>query len=207
MKTIVSKLRPVRRAQGGAWSKIGDQPLSADLLRRMGQALVRAFADEASRAFAMRGWSMKSMDGGKPINRSFSFRIVGDSTVEVLSSFPGLPELVQGIAPRAMTWLTQEAKDKNPADYELTPRERKLGMKKTGKVSKHERLPLVVPLRSKGGSVVFRMAPLTIGSAWIHPGIARFTFAQRAAKKARAEFERLLIEEVQKRLVEGDPSR
>ena len=107
MKTIVSKLRPVRRAQGGAWSKIGDQPLSADLLRRMGQALVRAFADEASRAFAMRGWSMKSMDGGKPINRSFSFRIVGDSTVEVLSSFPGLPELVQGIAPRAnksKTW-------------------------------------------------------------------------------------------------------
>ena len=45
--------------------------------------------------------------------------------------------------------------------------------------------PLVVPLRTDDGMVVFRTAPLTFQDAWVHPGIAKFTFMQRGIRKGR----------------------
>ena len=41
-----------------------------------------------------------------------------------------------------------------------------------------------VPLRTKDGDIVFRAAPLTADRAWIHPGIARHNFIQRAYDRA-----------------------
>lgn len=205
MSFAVGKPQLVRKAYAGPWSKLGDAPLDKRLLHRIGRAMVRMFVQEASRDFQLRGWSMKAPDGGKPIDKSFSYRLAGESSVAVLSSYPGLAELVQGIQPRKLTWLTQEHKDKHPSRHELSPRERFLRMSVSGRVSKHARLPLVVPLRDRGGQIVFRMAPLTMADAWVHPGIARFTFAQRAVTKARKLVSDFLLEELSRRLVEGDP--
>ena len=155
------------------------------VLRELGKCIVKAIVEEAKKDFVKRGWSLNAPDEGHPIHRSFQVRVRGDSTIEILSSFPMLQQLVEGIDPHPMTWMTQEAKDKNPNAYALSPRERDLGMKKGGKVSKGGRLPLVVPLTDKDGTVVFRVAPLRIGDAWIHPGVAKFTFLQRGIEKGK----------------------
>jgi hypothetical protein len=96
---------------------------------------------------------------------SFQYRVVGNS-VEVSSSWPWLDLIVEGTdGPYPMKWLT-----------------RAQGVKK-------------VPLRAKDGSLVIRSTPLTTDKAWIHPGIARHTFIQRAFDRARGDFARRVIGE------------
>lgn len=51
-----------------------------------------------------------------------------------------------------------------------------------------------VPIHQKDGSVVVRMAPLTLEDAWIHPGIARHTFVQRALDRTSEYIAELQIE-------------
>jgi len=171
----------VRGTLGGVVAKKLEIPVTPDLLRRLGECLVDTFSKEAEKDFAKRGWSGRAQDGTADIGESFSYRIRGGRTVEVVSTFPYLAEMVtQDSPPHKMTWLTQEAKKKHSSEFPLTPREMKLGMKTSGK-----RLPLVVPLKTESGTIIFRMAPLTFADAWVHPGIARFTFVQRAAKKGR----------------------
>ena len=146
--------------------------------------------------FGKRGWSGKDPKGGPPIWKSFSCRIVGKSSLVIDSSFYGMKELASGDIPqRKMTWLTQEAKDKRPSQFELTDAERNLGMKKTGRVSRGQRLPLVIPLETGDGKVELRRAPLTIGEAWVHPGIAKFTFFETALRKWKQECTRIVIDE------------
>lgn len=173
----------VRGVYGGPLSKRLDVPLTRDVLDRMGQCLVESFVREAKKDFAKRGWSGQARDGSSPIWDSFSYRIKGDRTIEVVCTFPDIEVLTtQDIPSRRMTWLTQEAKKESPEKYALTPRERELGKKKHSK----SRLPLVVPIKDKDtGDVVFRMAPLKTQDAWIHPGIAKFTFVQRAVRKGK----------------------
>ena len=112
-----------------------------------------------------------------------------------------------------MVWLTQEHKDRHPSEHKLTPRERELGMKQTGRVSElgrkpgKGRLPLVVPLKTKGGQVIFRTAPLKMQNAWVHPGIARFTFMQKGIKKGRKACIEIIGQEALRQLALGDPTR
>ncbi len=172
----------IRGTLGGVAAKTLEVPVTPELLKRLGQCMVDSFAREAKKDFAKRGWSGKAQDGTADIGESFSYKIRGERTVEVVSTFPYIAELIsQDSKPRRMTWLTQEAKEKHPSEFPLTPREQKLGMKVGGK-----RLPLVIPLKSDSGTIIFRMAPLTFADAWVHPGIARFTFVQRAARQGRA---------------------
>jgi hypothetical protein len=77
-----------------------------------------------------------------------------------------------------MTWLTQEYKERNPAKFGQTFMERKKG--NTGS----NRRPLIVPIKV-GGTVEFRTAPLKMTDAWVHPGIAKFTFFETAIRKGR----------------------
>jgi hypothetical protein len=131
-----------------------------------------------------------------------------------------MKERARGNIPeRKMTWITQEYKDRNPNRFKLTEGERKLGMKKTGRVLDGEgktlppgiratpenrerlskrRLPLVVPLKAKTGEIIFKMAPLTTEDAWVHPGIARFTFLENAIRRGRRECARLIAAEMVK---------
>ena len=220
---------------GGPFAKLIPAANSPQLLAKLGNAIVQALSRESKLYFAKRRWSGLDPMGGPPIWESFTFRIRGKSTVEVSSSFYGMAELASGDIPeRKMTWLTQEAKNRHPENYELTDTEKKRGVKKTWKLSpkalgkdelpaaptppippslkpdsgmlgkpkkkriKGNRMPLVVPVRESGGNIVLRMAPLKTSDAWIHPGIAKFTFFEVAIRKARQECLQLLKAELVK---------
>lgn len=187
---------------------MGKFDLTPETLKAIGECLVKTFTEEALKDFAKRGWSVHDPMGGPDIGKSFSYRIRGKSTVEVLSTFWGMAELVSGDIPaRRMTWLTQEAKDKAPQKYTRTAGERKRSMSASGRVSKGTRLPLIVPLKAKSGEVIFRTAPLKMQDAWIHPGIAKFTFARRAVEKGRKLCQDAITEQALAMLTSGDPTR
>lgn len=179
------------KLQMGEVSSTIEVEITPQMLREMAGCLIKAFVKEAKKDFAKRGWSGTAEDGSKPIWDSFTYEI-NRQTIVVLSSYPFVAEMVSAEPKkRKMTWLTQEAKDKFPSNYRLTPTERRKGQKRAGRLSKKERMPLVVPVKS-GGNVVFRMAPLKMADAWIHPGIARFTFIERAIKAGKADCLRFL---------------
>jgi len=199
----------IKGVRGKPWSRMASDgiPLTPSTLRRLGYAIVKELKRESAKDFAKRGWSGRDPMGGPPIWESFSFSVKGES-VFFYSSFYGMHELASGDIPaRKMTWLTQEAKDKKPGDYHLTPRERELGMKKHGRPREGTRLPLIVPLGGSGGTVIFRVAPLKFSDAWVHPGIAKFTFFQRAIKKGRKASVEIIQEEIIKTLTAGDPTK
>lgn len=188
---MADRLR-VKGAYSGPMAKRAQVPISKKIVQKLGRCLVKIFEEESKKDFAKRGWSGEARDGSKPIWESFSYRISGERTIEIVSTFPDLALLTRGDLPEQdMVWLTQEAKDKHPADYPLTKTERERGMKLTGRVSHGDRLPLVVPLK-KGSTVILRTAPLTFDKAWVHPGITRFTFMERAMKRGRQECAQML---------------
>ena len=198
----------IRGTYGKPWSQMGKFDLTPETLKAIGECMVNSFKKEALKDFAKRGWSVRDPMGGPDIGDSFSYRVKGKSTVEILSSFYGIAELTRGDIPsRRMTWLTQEAKDKTPHKYKRTPGEQRRQMSMSGRVSKGTRLPLVVPIKSSSGEVIFRTAPLKIKDAWIHPGIAKFNFARRAVEKGR----KLCLDAIQQQaldmLIAGDPTR
>ena len=196
----------LRRVGGEPWSKIKEIPLTPSTLRRLGYALVKALKIESAKDFAKRGWTGEDPMGGKPIWESFSFS-VKDQNVLVYSTFYGMKELSRGDIPaRKMTWLTQQAKNDKPSLFPLTPREKELGMRRTGKPKNGKRLPLIVPLEV-GGEVIFRTAPFRFADAWVHPGIAKFTFFERAIRKGREACMEIIMEEVTREILKGDPSR
>ena len=204
---IKMEIKPARKVYGKPWSKLSGIELSNESLVFLRDFLVQTLADEARKDFAKRGWSGDDPTKGPPIWDSFSYNISGKS-LEILSSFYGMAEMASGDIPeRKMVWLSQEAKDLHPRDYKLSKTEKRFRMKASGKVSQGKRMPLVVPLKQKSGTVVFRMAPLKMADAWVHPGIARFTFIQRAIKKGRKKCAELLGGELLKALVEGDPTK
>lgn len=193
----------IRGALGGVAAKTLQVPVTPDLLHRLGKCLVDSFIKEAKKDFAKRGWSGKAQDGSAPIWDSFSYKIRGERTVEVVSTYPYIDQLVnEDSPPHKMTWLTQEAKEQSPSEFPLTPREKGLGMKQAGRLSMGRRLPLVVPLKTENNTVIFRVAPLTFQDAWVHPGIARFTFAQRAARQGREACIEIIKGEVLKTVVQ-----
>ena len=144
--------------------------------------MVKTFSQESKKYMAQRGWTGKDPMGGPDLWNSFSYHIIANRDVEILSTFYGMKELAHGNIPsRRMTWLTQEAKEKNPQNYKLSPREKKMGLNPMSK----NRMPLIVPIKDKSGVVEFRMAPLKTANAWVHPGIAKFTFFETAIRKGR----------------------
>ena len=155
--------------------------MTTQRLEALGRCMVKTLERESKKYFAKRGWSGRDPAGGPDIWDSYSFKVVG-TDLEIRSTFYGMKELAHGSVPeRRMTWLTQEHKKQKPSDFKLTPREKELGMKRG---SKH-RLPLIVPIETTGGNVEFRSAPLKVGDAWIHPGIAKFTFFETAIRNGR----------------------
>lgn len=93
----------------------------------------------------------------KEFLESFSYQ-VKDNTIEVSSSWPWIDLVIHGTdGPYRMKWLTQDK-----------------GVYK-------------VPLRGKHGEVLIRSTPITTDKAWIHPGIARHTFVERAFRRAQRD--------------------
>jgi hypothetical protein len=177
----------VRATYGRTWAKTGKLEVSKEFLDEIGLLIVSIVRTEARNEFAKRGWSGKDPMGGPDIGDSFKHEVVGDSTIVIKSSFYGITELTsdEGIPERRMTWLTQNRSGWKPPTRKA--------MVKAPK-PKGTRKPLVVPLTASDGEVIFRMAPLTMADAWIHPGIARFTFMERALRKGRKLWEKMIAE-------------
>jgi hypothetical protein len=60
--------------------------------------------------------------------------------------------------------------------------------------------PHPVPFLKEDGTVIFRMTPISLRDAWIHPGIAKHTFLERGVQNAREEMAVILAEELAERL-------
>lgn len=192
----------IRKVYGGSALDRDNIPISREALEALANCVIATIIKEGKKDFAKRGWKLGDPnDKGPDFHKSWSFEIEGLRTIVIKSTYYGMKELTDGGIPeRKMTWMTQEHKEKHPENFQLTPTEKKRGMKQTGKMSQGDRLPLIVPLKQKDGSVVLRFAPLTMQDAWVHPGIARFTFMQRAIRKARKECTGILKEEIRKYL-------
>lgn len=194
-------LGQIRKVYGGPTLGKFDVPVTPEMLSQLGECMVKAFSEEAKKDFAKRGWSGRASDGSKPVWESFYYEISGNSTVVVKSTFPRMEEMISGDKkPYRLTWLTQEYKKKHPSKFNVTPFERK--RMRMGKKNRNKRMPLVVPLKTARGEVVFRMAPLKMSEAWVHPGIARFTFVERAVKKGKTWCMSVIKQEVAKALAE-----
>lgn len=159
---------------GRHWGAMAGIEIDTKTLQALGRCMVASLKKESSKYLVRIGWSGKDPMGGPPLWDSFSFRLLGFN-VEIRSTFYGMYELAHGgIKPRKMVWLTQEYKEQNPNKFKRTPRELELG----------HRMPLIVPIKSDG-NVEFRMAPLKLTNAWVHPGIAKFTFFETAIRRGR----------------------
>lgn len=168
----------IHTIRGKQWATMAGVELNNKTLQSMGRCMVATLKRESSKYMARIGWSGKDPMGGPPLWDSFSFRLAS-MDVQIRSSFYGMKELAHGsIKPRRMTWLTQEYKSRNPMNFNRTFLEKK--MNKSGT----DRGPLIVPIKVNG-TVEFRMAPLKLSDAWVHPGIAKFTFFETAIRKGR----------------------
>lgn len=178
--------RRVRAAYGKTWAKTGEIKIPPEVLHVIGQTIVRIVSTEAKNEFTKRGWSQDDPMGGPPVGESFKYEILGARTIVVKSTFYGMPELTskEGIPERKMSWLTQQGQ-KRTLKKRIGPNTKFRSTKSS---------PLVVPLTTDSGEVIFRIAPLRTRDAWIHPGIARFTFMERAFKKARAKVDEIMTE-------------
>lgn len=168
----------IHTIRGKQWAAMAGVELNNKTLQSMGRCMVATLKRESSKYLIRIGWSGHDPMGGPPLWDSFSFRLAG-MDVQIRSSFYGMKELAHGSIPsRRMTWMTQEYKERNPTKFKQTFMERKLGKSGTN------RGPLIVPIKVNG-TVEFRMAPLKLSNAWVHPGIAKFTFFETAIRKGR----------------------
>lgn len=199
----------VKGVYGKSWAESKKIPVTKKVLEKLAKCLLDSVIHEGKKDFAKRGWSLDDPMGGAPFHESWGYKITGESTIEFTSSFYGIRELTgkRGIPKRKMTWLTQEHKNQHPERFNLTPKEKELGMKKMGRPKKGERLPLIIPIQEKSGNVIFRYAPFKTSDSWIHPGIARFNFMERGIRKGKKNCIKILRKEIVKFLSEGDPTQ
>jgi hypothetical protein len=145
-----------------------DVQLDMTSLRKIGKIMVECVVAEARKDFAKRGKSGLSDPKGLPDSQgkhvrpsffdSFEYRITGQKTLTIVSTWPWIEGLVEGRPAGPMLKHTQN----NPS---LRGRP--------------------IPFLQGNGKVLFRMAPIASGKMWIHPGIAKHTFLQRGLAKAR----------------------
>jgi hypothetical protein len=174
----------VRGVYGKPWSKMaGDIPLSQEVLARLGQTLLEEVIREGKKDLAKQG--NRPTPRGEPEGipatdnfwESFDYHIRGDRTIEITSEWDWIEQILEGRNPYPMTWST-----------------RARGV---------YRVPMIQP----NGTVLIRMAPLSVNDAWIHPGFARHTFVNRGVKKGREKMAKIIMEEAMAMLSQGDPFR
>lgn len=172
-------LKPVGGVYGKPMSRMVGKPIPLErkVLEQIGKILVESVVVEARKDFAKQRKTPKAPVGipdTEDFFKSFSYKLVGKSTIEVVSSWPYITQITEGREPYRMAWLTRQ----NGVN--------------------------AVPLIDKTGQVIFRMAPLNLGHAWIHPGFAKHTFIQRGIRKGREKAMSLLADEARKVLLTGD---
>lgn len=174
----------LRGVYGKPWSKMaGEIPLTPAMLDRIGEIIVESVVEEARKDFAKQGRSPtpRGQPEGIPSQgsffESFSHQLRGKSTIEIVSSWPWVEQIIEGRPPYPMKWLTRAA-----------------GVHK-------------VPMVQPDGTVLVRTTPLRLGDAWIHPGFARHTFLERGVRKGREKAVDLVVDVFMDQLMKGDPTR
>ena len=169
-------------------SRLNDPKFKRKLLSEMGRSLVAHIVYEGRKDLARAGKSSRGKpvaDGGglgESFFRTVKYRIKGDSTLEVYSNWKWLEKLLQGMPKSKMTSLVAST----------NPRLWKNG--KNGKVRKS------LPINNGRGGVVFRVAPLNLEDAWVHPGISKHTFWDRGVKKWRVNVPKLISKFISRNL-------
>lgn len=159
--------------------RAGEIRLERKDLAFFGKCLVK-FVKEEARKDASKS---SQIPDTKRFFESFSYRVTTGG-IEILSTWPWMEMIVEGTdGPFPMTWLTQEAYAKGGApDGGSEPQGiRKGPLSDKPKPSKILR----IPMRASSGEMVVRTAPLMIRDAWIHPGVAKHNFVNRAFRKAQ----------------------
>lgn len=177
-------LKPVRSVYGTPWSRMaGNVPLSRRVMNKLGRILIQEIVREGKKDFAKQG--RKATPIGKPEGipksrnfwKSFSFKIRGNKTIEISSDWEWIEQILEGRDPYPMPWLTQE------------------------------RGVYRVPMKQPNGTVIVRVSPAKVSEAWIHPGFAKHGFVERGIKKGREKAAKIIVEEVARKLAQGDPTR
>lgn len=176
-KATITPVR--RRIYGKPWSKISHLPVTPEILDRIGEVLLASVIREGKKDFAKQR-RMRTPRGepmGLPVSPKFweSFGYkIIGKSTVAITTTWEWWPRYEGRRPFKMTWVT-----------------RQMGVD-------------VIPISQSDGTVIFRTTPLTTDKAWIHPGVARYTFLQRGVRKGRMEAAKILIEEF-KELLRNSP--
>ncbi len=179
------ELRPLRSVYGTPWSKLakGKVPLAVRTMRRLGAMMVKEIVKEARKDFAKQGrkptpkGEPEGIPKSKDFFKSFHWRLRGSRTIEIYSTWPWIEQIVEGRDKYKMTWLTQPE-----GIYQ-------------------------VPMKQPNGTVIVRTTPATRRKAWVHPGFAEHNFIERGVDKGRIKAAEIMLEEIVKKMEQGDPKK
>jgi hypothetical protein len=184
----------LRGAYGKPVAKLGGQsvPLTPKQLRRFGEVLLEQVRAEARKDMQ----KSAGVGGGGPVPLprtqkfldSFSYRISGGSTVEIVSDWP---------TAEAHTLPIRSERDLDKKEAKRTPAFPMTWLARN-------RVPYA-KLELSGGEVLIRTTPnpLQGESYWMHPGFLQYTFLQRGIRKGREIFSQEIARElVEKQLSE-----
>lgn len=185
--------RAVRRAYGKPWSEIiGSIETSRPFLKEVGKILVEAVVKEARKDLAKQGnrptprGKAEGIPASEKFFKSFSYRITGSNSVEIVSDWEWIDQILEGRSPYKMTWMRQ------------------VSMPNAGGVaplhSKTRKRPASGPARKPPGKVVYRTTPGKWQRNWIHPGFAKHNFVDRAFRKAKLNVDEAMRKRLEKAL-------
>jgi hypothetical protein len=172
--------------------------LTQDLIKKAGEIILEAVKQEIrkdmAKASGMGGGSYPTPYANRepvPIPNdakfvdSFSYKIKGNSTIDIISN-----------------WPTAEAHvgDINDRDVEH-PNPNKKGSGKFKMWWLVQPRVTSVPIITSTGEVIIRAAPMNLGDAWVHPGFARYSFVERGIKKGKEKFKEYLASKIPEMLL------
>lgn len=170
----------------GIADQVSDPTIRKKLLQKLGRELVKSIKFEGRKDMAMannlRG---KAVPNGGGLGNSFfntvKYKIIGNSTIEIVSDWEWLELVLNGMPKTKMVKLVAQ---RNPNLWRRTS---------TGKLVRK-----AIPIKGKNGTINFRLPPLTIDKVWIHPGVARHTFWQKGIDKWRAKAPKIVADFLKK---------
>lgn len=160
--------------------KLEDPALKKKLLEKLGRSLVDHIIFEGRKDLARAGKSPrgKPIPNGGGLGEGFfstvKYRIKGKSTIEVYSDWKWLESLIKGMPKTKMSSLVAN---------------RNTNLWRNGKNGKVRK---TLPISDGKGGVVFRVAPLNLEDAWVHPGISKHTFWDRGVRKWRRNASKII---------------
>lgn len=164
-------------------------PLTRPQLQLAGRMILaevkKEIAKDQAKALAVRQeGSPVQLPLTKRFAESFKYRIVGESTIEITSSWPTAEA------------HTTHAGDVDSAGKPLDSAPIRMDWLVQSKVK-------IARMELTSGQVVFRMTPNPYAgdALWVHPGFKRYTFIERGVRKGREKFVEKMMPEMIKSIL------